>query len=92
MTHQTRAELVRLLKDVNERTGTEVRLSPRGKEETRFVLTYCGDKAEAFLDGTGDSWRIEHIPSDDSLDFGVCGQQLLRRAVRVLDGTTTHRL
>ena len=55
MTHQTRAELVRLLKDVKERTGTEVRLSPRGKEETRFVLTYCGDKAEAFLDGTGEA-------------------------------------
>ena len=54
MTYQTRAELSRLLKDVQEKTGTEVRLSSRGGEETKFILTYCGDRAEAFLDGTGE--------------------------------------
>lgn len=53
MTHQTRAELSRLLKDVLEKTGTEVRLTPRGGEETKFTLTYCGEGVEAYLAGTG---------------------------------------
>ena len=53
MTHQTKAELSRLLKDVQEKTGTEVRLMPRGGEETKFTLSYCGEAAEAYLDGTG---------------------------------------
>ncbi len=54
MTHQTKAELSRLLKDVAEKTGTVVRLTPRGGEETKFPLSYCGDTVDAYLDGTGE--------------------------------------
>ena len=53
MTQQTKAELTRLLKDVKEKTGMEVRLVPRGGEETKFTLSYCGETAEAYLAGAG---------------------------------------
>ena len=53
MTQQTKAELTRLLKDVQEKTGMEVRLVPRGGEETKFTLSYCGETAEAYLAGAG---------------------------------------
>lgn len=53
MTHQTRAELSRLLKDIGEKTGTEVSLVSRGGSETKFTLSYCGEGAEAYLSGTG---------------------------------------
>ena len=53
MTQQTKAELTRLLKDVKEKPGMEVRLVPRGGEETKFTLSYCGETAEAYLAGAG---------------------------------------
>lgn len=51
------AELIKILSDVHDKTGTDVRLSPRGGAETRFTLDYCGEKTEAWIDGEGESAR-----------------------------------
>ena len=47
-------ELGLILKDICEKTGTQVRLAPSGGEETQFVLDYCGEKFTAYLDGKGE--------------------------------------
>lgn len=49
----TSTDLKRLLCDIKEKTGTEVRLSPKGGEETQFTLEFCGEKITAYLDGSG---------------------------------------
>ncbi len=49
------SDLKRLLCDVKEKTGTEVRLSPRGGDETRFTVEFGGERAEVYLDGSGKS-------------------------------------
>lgn len=48
------SELKRILEDVGKKTGTQVRLFPRGSGETKFVLDYCGEKTDAWIDGTGE--------------------------------------
>ncbi|MCM1441442.1 MAG: helix-turn-helix domain-containing protein [Roseburia sp.] len=50
-------DLKRLLCDIKEKTGTEVRLSPKGGEETQFTLEFCGEKIDAYLEGSGESIR-----------------------------------
>lgn len=50
-------DLKRLLVDIREKTGTDVRLSPRGGEETHFVLEFCGGKTDAWIEGGGESAR-----------------------------------
>lgn len=47
------AELKRILGDIREKTGTEVRAEARGSGETKFTVDYCGSKTELYLDGTG---------------------------------------
>lgn len=46
-------QLRRILDDVREKTGLEVRLTAIGGSETAFTLEYCGEKIKAFLDGAG---------------------------------------
>lgn len=53
------AELKKILAEVLEKTGAEVRLSPRGGEETRFTLTYCGERVDAWIDGAGEGAERE---------------------------------
>ena len=48
-------ELAKILADVREKTGVDVRFSPHGGEETCFTLDYCGEKTEAYLDGVGET-------------------------------------
>ncbi len=47
-------ELNAILKDIYEKTGTEVRLAPSGGEETAFFLDDRGKKIPAFIGGTGE--------------------------------------
>ncbi len=47
-------ELKKILADIREKTGIEVRLSPRGEGETGFALDYCGNFVDAYLDGEGE--------------------------------------
>lgn len=47
------AELGKILENIREKTGTNVRLTPRGGDETQFTVDYCGCRQTAFLDGTG---------------------------------------
>ncbi len=49
----TTFELKKILSDIREKTGTEIRFSAKGGEETRFLLEYRGVQTEAFLDGVG---------------------------------------
>lgn len=53
------AQLKKLLAEILEKTGAEVRLSPRGGGETHFVLTYCGERIDAWIDGAGDDAACE---------------------------------
>ncbi len=43
-----------ILKDIYEKTGTEVRLVPSGGEETAFSLEYCGETYPAYIGGRGE--------------------------------------
>ncbi len=47
------AQLKRRLNEIHEMTGVDVRLAPSGGEETKFLLIYCGEETEAFIDGVG---------------------------------------
>lgn len=47
-------DLYRILHDIKEKTGTEVRLAPLGGEETAFSLEYCGEKIDAWIAGGGE--------------------------------------
>ncbi len=53
MSGEKLAELKRILKDVYEKTGAQVRLSSKGGAETGLVLEFCGEKIAAYLQGTG---------------------------------------
>lgn len=45
------SELKQILGDLRAKTGTEVRLAPRGSGETHFVIEFCGVKTDAWIDG-----------------------------------------
>jgi len=47
------SELEKILADVREATGTEIRLAPAGGAETRFTVDYRGANINAYLTGTG---------------------------------------
>ncbi len=47
------AELKKMLADLQEKTGAEAYLTPRGGEETHFYISYRGEQVEAYLRGTG---------------------------------------
>ncbi len=49
------AELGKILQDIREKTGTDVRLSATGGEEFKFELEYCGEKADAWIAGMGEN-------------------------------------
>lgn len=53
MKGELQAQLKRRLNEIREMTGVDVRLAPSGGEETKFLLVYCGEEAEAFIDGVG---------------------------------------
>ena len=46
-------ELARILRDIREKTGVQIRLAPGKGEETVFSLEYGGERMTAYLDGTG---------------------------------------
>ena len=46
-------ELARILRDIREKTGVQIRLAPGKGEETSFSLEYGGERMTAYLDGTG---------------------------------------
>ena len=46
-------ELARILRDIREKTGVQIRLAPGKGEETAFSLEYGGERMTAYLDGTG---------------------------------------
>ncbi len=48
-------ELKKVLADLGEKTGVEVRLAPRGGEETAFSLAYRGEAVKAWLGGSGET-------------------------------------
>ena len=48
------SELNRILLDIREKTGTDVRLAAHGGKETAFTLEYCGERVEVFIDGIGE--------------------------------------
>lgn len=52
MTGEVQTELKRILADIREKTGVDVRLFPQGGDELRFPLDYCGMHADAYVAGT----------------------------------------
>ena len=46
-------QLKRILRDIREKTGVHVRLTPGEGEETRISLSCGGETMDAYLDGTG---------------------------------------
>lgn len=46
-------QLKRILRDIREKTGIHVRLTPGEGEETRISLSCGGETMDAYLDGTG---------------------------------------
>ncbi len=47
-------ELKKILADIREKTGTDVRLAAKGGEETRFSLEYRSVKTDVYVDGVGE--------------------------------------
>ena len=48
-------ELKKVLADLGEKTGVEVRLAPRGGDETAVTLAYRGEAVKAWLSGSGET-------------------------------------
>ncbi len=44
-------ELKKILSDIRDKAGCDVRLSPRGEGETSFFVNYCGTQVEVWIDG-----------------------------------------
>lgn len=51
------ADLKKIFSDIREKTGTELRLSPRGSSETRVSFLYRGEEHECWLDGEDENAR-----------------------------------
>lgn len=53
MNGETRGELAKLLENLREGTGTEIRLRPSGGDETRFTIEFKGQSTDAYVSGKG---------------------------------------
>ncbi len=53
--NEAHLQLRRILDDVRDKTGLEVRLMGGKDNETAFTLEYCGEKIRAYLDGSGEN-------------------------------------
>ena len=85
------AELKKLLSDVREKTGADASLTPRGGEETRFVITYRGVKTEAFLRGTGEGAEreaklISYLVANADLHTVIPAKEEALRAILLGEG------
>ena len=69
------SELDKLLGDIREKTGTEIRLAPHGGEETGFFADCLGAHTQLWIDGSGaEAERVAALVKY-LLERGICGTE-----------------